>query len=69
MSHKFNLGQAVVFTPEAGEVFGTATKATVLRLLPRDGTDYQYHVQIEPDGPARRARENQLRAAEGLIAC
>ena len=69
MSHKFNLGQAVVFTPEACEVLETATKATVLRLLPKDGADYQYHVQVRPDGPARRARENQLRAANGSIAC
>jgi hypothetical protein len=69
MSHKFNLGQAVVFTPDSGEVLATATKATVLRLLPRDGADYQYHVQIEPNGPARRARENQLRAAEDSIVC
>jgi hypothetical protein len=60
MSHKFSLGQAVVFTPGACEVLNVATKGTITRLLPKDGTDYQYHVQVDPDGPARRARENQL---------
>jgi hypothetical protein len=60
MSHKFTLGQAVVFLPDYGEVLSTATKGTITRLLPKEGADYQYHVQVDPDGPKRRARENQL---------
>jgi hypothetical protein len=61
MSHKFSLGQAVVFTPDYGEVLSAATKGTITRLLPKEGADYQYHIQVDPDGPKRRARENQLR--------
>jgi hypothetical protein len=60
MSHKFGLGQAVVFMPDYGEFLSTATKGTITRLLPKGGADYQYHVQVDPDGPGRRARENQL---------
>ena len=61
MSHKFSLGQAVVFTPDYGEVLSAATKGTITRLLPKEGADYKYHIQVDPDGPKRRARENQLR--------
>ena len=68
MSHKFNFGQAVVFNPGVGEVLEIATEATVLRLLPKDGADYQYHVQIEPGGPARRAVETQLQSVKGSVA-
>jgi hypothetical protein len=63
MSHKFAVGQAVVFTPDAGEVgiISHPTMATVTRLLPMQGTEYQYHIQIEADGFQRRVRESQLR--------
>jgi hypothetical protein len=64
MSHKFTVGQAVVFTPDAGEVIsGLATRATVTRLLPMEGAQYQYHINVEADGLQRRVRENQLRPA------
>jgi hypothetical protein len=64
MSHKFTVGQAVVFTPDAGEVISSlATTATVTRLLPMGGDgEYQYHVKVDADGLLRRARESQLRA-------
>ena len=68
MSHKFYLGQIVTFTPADGEVLTPVTKAKVMRLLPKEGADYQYHVQLEPDGPARRAWETQLQSIEGSIA-
>ena len=68
MSHRFKLGQIVMFTPGAGEVLESATKGKVMRLLPKEGADYQYHVQVEADGPARRARENQLQMVDGSIA-
>jgi len=67
MSHKFKLGQIVTFTPSDGEVLTSVTKAKVLRLLPKEGVDYQYHVQLEPDGPARRAWETQLQSIDGSI--
>jgi arginine/ornithine N-succinyltransferase beta subunit len=67
MSHRFNVGQVVMFTPAAGEVIASVTRATVLRLLPKEGLDYQYHVQVDTGGPARRAREDQLQAVDGSI--
>jgi hypothetical protein len=67
MSHRFNLGQTVMFTPGDGEVLGSAAKAKVLRLLPKEGADYQYHVQVEANGPARRVWENQLQSVDGSI--
>jgi len=64
MSHKFIVGQAVVFTPGVGEVAAAKfpVRATVTRLLPRDGVDYQYHIQVVTDGLQRRAHESQLRS-------
>jgi hypothetical protein len=64
MSHKFAVGQAVVFTPVAGELLETATRGKITRLLPLEGGDYQYHVYVGDDGPERRARESQLRALQ-----
>jgi hypothetical protein len=62
MSHKFSVNQAVVFTPGAGEVISLATRAIVIRLLPVEGTEYQYQIQVAADGLLRRVRQNQLRA-------
>ena len=39
----------------------TPVMATVMRLLPRDGAEYQYHIQLVTDGLLRRAQESQLR--------
>jgi hypothetical protein len=63
MNHKFTVGQTVMFTPGAGEVAASRfpVMATVTRLLPRDGIEYQYHIQIVTDGLLRRAHEGQLR--------
>jgi hypothetical protein len=65
MSHKFTVGQTVVFTPGAGEVGISTlpTLATVTRLLPMQDAEYQYHIQVEADGLQRRVLENQLRPA------
>jgi hypothetical protein len=51
----------VVFTPAAGEMPDIVTTGTVTRLLPKEGGEYQYHIQVEPDGLQRRALESQLR--------
>ena len=59
-AHKFALGQTVVYSPEVADK--VATKGKVTRLLPKEGADYQYHVQFGPTGPLRRAKESQLRA-------
>ena len=64
MSHKFAVGQVVIFTAAAGELISSpATMATVMRLLPMQGTQYQYHIQLDADGLQRRVWENQLRPA------
>jgi hypothetical protein len=60
MSHKFSLGQSVVYVPAPGELPDTVTTGTVTRLLPMEGGEYQYHILVEPDGFHRRARESQL---------
>jgi hypothetical protein len=36
---------------------------TVTRLLPMQGAEYQYHIQVEADGLQRRVLEHQLRPA------
>jgi hypothetical protein len=63
MSHKFAVGEVVVFTPGAGEVGISAfpTLATVTRLLPMEAGGYQYHIHVGTEGVQRRAREDQLR--------
>jgi hypothetical protein len=62
MSHKFSIGQAVVFTPSTIEVLQGATQGIVTRLLPKEDADNQYHIQVASHGPERRVRESQLRA-------
>ncbi len=61
MSHKFSLGQAVMLTAGAGAVFNSVAVGKITRLLPKEGTEYQYHIRIEPDGIERRVWESQLR--------
>jgi hypothetical protein len=67
MSHKFSLGQTVVFSPGIYGVLAAATKARITRLMPMEGADYQYDIQIESDGLQRRAREYQLRPARAVV--
>ena len=63
MGHKFSIDQAVVLTPGASEVLQTAVRGKITRLLPLEGSQYQYHVQTEPDGLERRVLESQLHSA------
>jgi hypothetical protein len=67
MSHKFAVGQTVMFTPGVGEIAAARVPvmATVTRLLPRDGVECQYHIQAVKDGFLRRAHESQLRPTLG----
>jgi hypothetical protein len=61
--HKYRLGQEAIFTP--GDDFATRvpTRCRITRLLPREATEYQYHVEFEPDGQQRHAWEKQLTVA------
>ena len=65
MSHKFQVGQVVMFTPSDGELAHRSTKSSIVRLLPKEGVDYQYHVLVVTGGLMRRAWESQLRASTG----
>jgi hypothetical protein len=63
MSHRFSVGEAIIYTPGAGEILRAATRGTITRLLPKEGGDYQYLVRVDPDGLDRRAMESQIRPA------
>lgn len=63
MSHRYPVGQPVLFVPGDEDIMNTSTDCgTVIRLLPKDGTDYEYHVQFGAEGERRRVRESQLRS-------
>jgi hypothetical protein len=61
LSHKFQIGEDVIYTPGADDVMEKEANGRITRLLPREGADYQYHIRVEPTGPERRALENQIR--------
>jgi hypothetical protein len=62
MSHKYAIGQAVVYSPGSANLPDSATTGKVTRLLPKEGAGYQYHVQFGPNGQLRRVEEGQLRS-------
>jgi hypothetical protein len=62
-SHKYAIGQAVVYSPGSSGIVDGATSGKVTRLLPKEGSGFQYHVQFGPNGQQRRVDEAQLRAA------
>jgi hypothetical protein len=65
-AHKFSLGDAVQFSPDpADALYGTAAPGKVTRLLPKDGAEFQYHIEFGPDRQQRRALESQLRPLGG----
>ena len=62
MPHKFAAGQTVEYFAADGR-FGGAGLHTIIRLLPEDAGEYQYHVQRTGGGEQRCVREAQLRSA------
>jgi hypothetical protein len=67
--HRFSLGDAVLFSPDGSDgLYEIAATGKVTRLLPKDGLEYQYHIQFGPDGQQRRALESQLRLLSGTTA-
>ena len=50
MSHKFSIGQAVVFSPGAREILNIATRSKITRLMPKEGAEHQYDIQVESYG-------------------
>ena len=65
MSHKYVLGQEVVFSPGPGEIVRNNARGKVTRLLPKEDASYQYRIQIEDEDQERRVQENQLRSVSG----
>lgn len=53
LSHKFAVGQS--------DASLTSRNCTITRQLPKEGAEYQYHVQPTADGHQRRVQESQLR--------
>lgn len=60
MSHKYALGQGVVFSPDPGEIVRDNARGKVTRLLPKENASYQYRVQLDVESQERRAQEGQL---------
>ncbi len=58
MPHKFAVDQSV-------EYYDARTRGAglyiILRLLPEDAGEFQYHIQRAGDAEQRRVRESQLR--------
>lgn len=64
MAHKFGLGETVVFSPGPELPLSIPTRGKITRLLPKEGTEYQYHIQFGPDGQQRMVHESQLRLVD-----
>ena len=62
MSHKYTLGQGVVFSPGPGEIVRDNARGKVTRLLPKEDEGYQYRIQLEAEDQERRVQEDQLRS-------
>ena len=60
MSHKYTLGQGVVFSPGPGEIVRGNARGKVTRLLPKEDASYQYCIQLEVEDQERRVQESQL---------
>ena len=61
MPHKFAVGQSVEYYDALTDGAGLYT---ILRLLPQDAGEFQYHIQRAGGAEQRRARESQLRLGE-----
>jgi hypothetical protein len=61
MPHKFAIGQSVGYYDAQARDAGLFT---ILRLLPEDAGEFQYHIQRAGGAEQRRARESQLRLGE-----
>jgi hypothetical protein len=58
MPHKFAVGQSVEYYDALTDGAGLYT---ILRLLPQDAGEFQYHIQRDGGAEQRRVRESQLR--------
>jgi hypothetical protein len=58
--HKFRLGQRVHLLARPWDLTPPAGHFRIMRLLPREGAEYQYRIQSVADGHERVVRESQL---------
>lgn len=59
-SHKFRVGQTVLFTSSPITRPGASGTYKVVKLLPSDGDDYQYRIKNPGEAFERVAKESQL---------
>jgi hypothetical protein len=58
--HKFQIGETVYFTSRPIGHMAANSTYQVVRLLPSDGSDYQYRIKNANEAFERVARESQL---------
>jgi hypothetical protein len=59
-SHKFRVGQTVLYTSSPITRPGASGTYKVVKLLPSDGDDYQYRIKNAGEAFERVAKESQL---------
>jgi hypothetical protein len=59
-SHKFRVGQTVLYTSSPISRPGASGAYKVVKLLPSDGDDYQYRIRNSGEAFERVAKESQL---------
>jgi hypothetical protein len=59
-THKFRVGQTVLFTSSPITRPGASGSYKVVKLLPSDGDDYQYRIKNAGEAFERVAKESQL---------
>ena len=59
-THKFQVGQTVYFTSGPVSRPGASGSYQILKLLPSDGSDYQYRIKSPAEAFERVAKESQL---------
>jgi hypothetical protein len=67
VTHKFSLGETVVFSPGSGRALAVPTRGKISRLLPKEGTEYQYHIKFGPDGEQRISALGREGCAPGWL--
>jgi len=58
--HRFRLGESVYFTSRPIGHMVANSSYEIVRLLPSDGSDYQYRIKSAKEAFERVARESQL---------
>jgi hypothetical protein len=59
-THKFKVGQSLLFSPARYEYQRASGLIEVTRLLPAEGTELQYRIKDTSSGQERVVRESQL---------